>query len=101
LTASGWLTLAVLALLVGALTCISLGLWRMLDREQTAHAKSMAARLLAGSECFRMRRSALDADARMFDLLGDLEVERARVAELTAARHLPRAAATCDLRILH
>jgi hypothetical protein len=100
-TASGWLTLAVLAALVGALTCISLGLWRMLDREQAEHAKAIDARLAATSESARLRRSAIDADAHMFDLRAELEVERERVAELTAARPLPRADAIGELRILH
>jgi hypothetical protein len=100
LTASGWLVLAVFALLVGALTCISLGLWRMLDREQAEHARAMEAQHRAEGQCARMRFAAIDADARMFGLLGDLDVERATVAELRAARPTRPVAARCDLRIV-
>jgi hypothetical protein len=101
LTASGWLTLTVFALLVGALTCISLGLWRMLDREQTDHARSRFARFTAEGEAGRLRRSAIEREAALAELRIELEMLEQQLAELRAARPTRPASARCDLRIVH
>jgi hypothetical protein len=100
-TASGWLTLAVLALLVGALTCISLGLWRMLDREQTGHALSRFARFTAEGEAGRLRRSGIEREAALAELRADIAFVEQQLAEFRAARPTRPASARCDLRIVH
>jgi hypothetical protein len=101
LTASGWLTLAVFALLVGALTCISLGLWRMLDREQTEHARTRFARFTAEGEAGRLRRSGIEREAALVCQSIDLEMLEQQLAELRAARPTRPTSARCDLRIVH
>jgi hypothetical protein len=101
LTASGWLVLAVFAVLVGALACISLGLWRMLDREQTDHARSRFARFTAEGEAARLRRSAIEREAALAYQRVDVEMLEQQLAELRAARPTRPASARCDLRIVH
>jgi hypothetical protein len=101
LTASGWLCLAVLAALVAVLTCISLGLWRMLDREQTDHARSRFARFTAEGEAGRLRRSSIEREAALAYQRVDLEMLEQQLAELRAARPTRPASARCDLRIVH
>jgi hypothetical protein len=101
LTASGWLTLAVFAALVAALTCIALGLWRMLDREQTEHARSRFARFTAEGEAARLRRSSIEREAALVYQRIDLEMLEQQLAELRASRPTRPASARCDLRIVH
>jgi hypothetical protein len=101
LTASGWLVLGTLAALVGALTCISLGLWRMLDREQTEHARTRFARFTAEGEAARLRRSGIEREAALAYQRVDLELLEQQLAELRAARPTRPTSARCDLRIVH
>jgi hypothetical protein len=101
LTASGWIVLAVFALLVGALTCVSLGLWRMLDREQTDHARTRSARFTAEGEAGRLRRSGIEREAALVYQRIDLEMLEQQLAELRASRPTRPASARCDLRIVH
>jgi sRNA-binding protein len=100
LTASGWLTLAVLAALVAVLTCISLGLWRMLDREQTEHARSRFARFTAEGEAGRQRRSAIEREAALAELRADIAFVEQQLAKYRAAHPTRPASARCDLRIV-
>jgi hypothetical protein len=100
-TASGWLVLAVFALLVGALTCISLGLWRMLDREQTDHARTRLARFTAEGDASRLRRSGVSRQAALAELRDDIAFVEQRLAEFRAAHPTRPASARCDLRIVH
>jgi hypothetical protein len=100
-TASGWLVLAVFALLVAALTCISLGLWRALDREQTDHARSRFARFTAEGEAARLRRGSFDRESALADLRADIAFVEQQLAEYRASRPTRSASARCDLRIVH
>lgn len=81
-----------------------LALWRMLEREATAHARTIDAKIRRDSECSRMRLAAIDREAAMADLRSDIALCEEQLAELgkrAALSWLPSAVSTDSRPVIH